>query len=314
MEQQLICIGIFGFIILLFFYLLISMDCVEPLEYGLPYNRLTKNIGTEVYDSGRYILNPFKSFLIYPANLVTIEFSNSKGATAEPLQTRTGEGLGLTLSVSFQYQVIKDSIPKLYNLANVNFHSTFVRISRDVILKVGGMYNATNYWTDRVAIGEAMRQAMDSELQKAYARCINLQLLRIDLPKTYEDSIVMTQVEVQKTNMRKFEQIAEFIRQNSPVIISEAEQKIRVTNATGNAEAFRVRAFATANALNNTINAETAAYKTVIDDLGMTPNELTQYVYLNSILEQDKAKIMFDLQNTIVNFKDVNTPITSNEN
>ena len=46
----------------------------------------------------------------------------------------------------------------------------------------------------------------------------------------------------------------------------------------------------------------------------MTPNELTQYVYLNSILEQDKAKIMFDLQNTIVNFKDVNTPITSNEN
>lgn len=290
------------------------MDCVEPLEYGLPYNRLTKNIGTEVYDSGRYILNPFKSFLIYPANLVTIEFSNSKGATAEPLQTRTGEGLGLTLSVSFQYQVIKDSIPKLYNLANVNFHSTFVRISRDVILKVGGMYNATNYWTDRVAIGEAMRQAMDSELQKAYARCINLQLLRIDLPKTYEDSIVMTQVEVQKTNMRKFEQIAELIRQNSSVIISEAEQKIRVTNATGNAEAFRVKAFATANALNNTINAETAAYKTVIDDLGMTPNELTQYVYLNSILEQDKAKIMFDLQNTIVNFKDVNTPITSNEN
>ena len=126
MEQQLICIGVFAFIILLFFYLLISMDCVEPLEYGLPYNKLTKTIGTEVYDSGRYILNPFKSFLIYPANLVTIEFSNSKTATAEPLQTRTGEGLGLTLSVSFQYQVMKDSIPKLYNMANVNFHSTSI--------------------------------------------------------------------------------------------------------------------------------------------------------------------------------------------
>ena len=313
MEQQLICIGVFAFIILLFFYLLISMDCVEPLEYGLPYNKLTKTIGTEVYDSGRYILNPFKSFLIYPANLVTIEFSNSKTATAEPLQTRTGEGLGLTLSVSFQYQVMKDSIPKLYNMANVNFHSTFVRISRDVILKVGGMYNATNYWTDRVAIGEAMLKAMDIELQKAYARCINLQLLKIDLPKTYEDSIVMTQVEVQKTNMRKFEQIAELIRQNSSVIISEAEQKIRVTNATGTAEAFRIKAYATANALNYTINAETLAYKKVIDELKMTPSELTQYVFLNTILGQKKAKIMFDLQNTIVNFKDVNSPVTSDE-
>ena len=85
----------------------------KPLEYGLPYNKFTKTISSSVYESGRYILNPFKSFLIYPANLVPIEFSSSKQATAGPLQTRTAEGLGLTLSVSFQYKVIKNSIPKL---------------------------------------------------------------------------------------------------------------------------------------------------------------------------------------------------------
>lgn len=310
MEKQIVyCLSVLIFLFILFIYLLISMDCVEPLEYGLPYNTLTKNVGTTVYESGRYILNPFKSFLIYPANLVTIEFSDSKTATSEPLQTRTAEGLGLTLSVSFQYKVIKNDIPKLYNLANINFHSTFVRISRDVILKVGGMYNATNYWTDRVSIGKAMREAMDVELQKAYARCINLQVLRIDLPKTYEDSIVMTQVEVQKTNMRKFEQIAELIRQNSSVIISEAEQKIRVTNATATAEAYRVKAFATATALNNTVIAEALAYKKVITDLELSPDDLTRYVFLNSLLEKNNAKIMFDLQNTIIGFDNVNQPI-----
>ena len=129
-------------------------------------------------------------------------------------------------------------------MANVNYHGTYVRISRDVILKIAGMYNATNYWTDRQKIGEHMKTALDSELQKAFARCISLQVLRIDLPKSYEDSIVATQVEVQKTNMRKFEQTAELIRQNILVIVSEGEQKIRVTNATGYAEAYRIKQFA----------------------------------------------------------------------
>lgn len=227
-----------------FLLLLISIDSLEPLEVGITYNKITKTVGQDTYESGRYIIGPFKSFLVYPANLVTIEFSDSKGSTSEPLQTRTGEGLGLTLYISYQYQINKNELTKLYNMANVNYHGTYVRISRDVILKIAGMYNATNYWTDRQKIGEHMKTALDSELQKAFARCISLQVQRIDLPKSYEDSIVATQVEVQKTNMRKFEQTAELIRQNILVVVSEAEQKIRVTNATGYAEAYRIKQFA----------------------------------------------------------------------
>lgn len=64
------------------------------------------------------------------------------------------------------------------------------------------------------------------------------------MPKPYEDSIVQTQVEVQKTSMRKFEQQAELIRQNISVLMSSAEQKIRVTNATGLAEAYKIKQFA----------------------------------------------------------------------
>jgi regulator of protease activity HflC (stomatin/prohibitin superfamily) len=244
------CFGILVLIIVIILLLLVSLDSLEPLEVGITYNKITKNIGTETYESGRYLIGPFKSFLVYPANLVTIEFSDSKSATSEPLQTRTGEGLGLTLYISYQFQINKSDITKLYNLANINYHGTYVRISRDIILKVAGMYNATNYWTDRQKIGEHMRVALDQELQKAFARCISLQVLRIDLPKSYEDSIVATQVEVQKTNMRKFEQTAELIRQNISVIVSESEQKIRVTNATGNAEAYRLKQFAYVNKIN----------------------------------------------------------------
>ena len=64
------------------------------------------------------------------------------------------------------------------------------------------------------------------------------------MPKSYEDSIVLTQVEVQKTNMRKFEQMAELIRQNISVIISQAEQQIKVISASAAAEAFRIKQYA----------------------------------------------------------------------
>ena len=139
----------------------------------------------------------------------------------------------------------------------MNYAGTITRISRDIILKVAGMYNASNYWTDRARIGDAMRDQLNIELQKAFASCLSLQLLKIDLPKSYEDSIVATQVEVQKTNMRKFEQTAELIRQNISVIISEAEQQIKITNSTGIAEAYRIEKFAVAQNLNNTIGIET---------------------------------------------------------
>lgn len=92
-----------------------------------------------------------------------------------------------------------------------------------------------------------MKNALDKELSTAFARCVSLQLLKIDLPKSYEDSIVATQVEVQKTSMRKFEQEAELIRQNISVVASEADQKIRLTNATAEAESYQLKQSAIVN-------------------------------------------------------------------
>ncbi len=241
----LVCIIVCVVLTLIALLLLVSMDSLEPLQAAITYNKITKQTGTEIYTSGRYLIGPFMSFLVYPANQVSIEFSESRTAQSGPLQTRTGEGLGLGLHLSFQYKVNATQIPKLYELANTNYHATYVRISRDTILKIASMYNATNYWTDRQAIGEHMKNELNIELHKAYASVSYLQLLKIELPQSYEDSIVNTQVEVQKTNMKKFEQQATLIRQQIDVIISEADQEIKITNATGTAEAYRITQFAT---------------------------------------------------------------------
>jgi hypothetical protein len=202
-------------------------------------------------------------------------------------------------------------------MTNTNYKSTFVRIARDSILKVAGSFNATSYWTERNKIGNVMRDALSSELAKAYATCESLQILKIDLPKSYEDSIVSTQVEVQKTSMRRFEQQAELIRQNISVIRSEATQQIRVINSTANAEAYKVKQFARANAINTTITAESETYHNVMNDIGLTDTDLMQYIYLNSVSDNKNANVLVGLKNTIVNlqnnrFENSNMPMRTN--
>jgi hypothetical protein len=56
-----------------------------------------------VYDGGRYFVMMWNSFKYFPRTAKNIEFSNRPSAISKPMETRTNDGLGLTLHVSFQY-------------------------------------------------------------------------------------------------------------------------------------------------------------------------------------------------------------------
>lgn len=54
--------------------------------------------------------------------------------------------------------------------------------------------------------------------------------------------------------------------------------------------------------MNNTISAESEIYRKVVDDIGLAPEDLTQYIFLNSLMDQKNAKLLIGLQNSIINF------------
>ena len=133
-----------------------------------------------------------------------------------------------------------------------------------------------------------------------------MQLIRIDLPKTYEDSIVQTQVENQRIQMRRFEQQAELIRQDISVLRSDAQAKIRVTNSSGEAEAYKIRQNAESTAINNTISNQALVYNAIQTDIGLKGDDLNQYLYMNTLNDQKNAKLLVGMQNSILSFG--NTP------
>lgn len=92
---------------------------------------------------------------------------------------------------------------------------------------------------------------------------LSIQILDIELPGTYENSIVMTQVETQMKKMKQFEQTSKLIKQEIDILRSRTTQDIQAINSTATAEAYKIVHRAIAKSNNFTIEAEADAYESV---------------------------------------------------
>lgn len=278
----------------------LSLGSVKPIEYGLRYNRITKQVDTDyVFQSGRHFIGPFSSLLKFPSIVQNLEFSNRTSATAPGLSTRTAEGLGLTLHVSFQYHLIKDKIPVLYKLANINYESLYMKVARDILLKAAAQFTAPQYWLERPEVGEKMLRYVNDGLQSSHATCAGLQLLVIDLPDTYEQSIVATQVQKQGIKTRENEQRATLIRAQIDVMIAGYQNNITVTLSGAHANATLVTKSAEAEASQMKISAENFAFEQVQKNLKLSPAGLVGYQRSFAYQSIPNATMLFGVTNAV---------------
>ena len=71
----------------------VCVDTIEPVEYGIKYNTISKKIDDKkVYDNGWYFLSPTESFIVFPKTQVNLDFNEFKGARASPLQLKDNIG------------------------------------------------------------------------------------------------------------------------------------------------------------------------------------------------------------------------------
>jgi hypothetical protein len=95
---------------------LISIGTVEPIQYGIKYNAITKDIDREnVYSGGWYIIGPVDSFFTFPATLVNMDFNDFPGAQSTPINCKDKDLQEIKLSISVQYKLEKDEVISLYN-------------------------------------------------------------------------------------------------------------------------------------------------------------------------------------------------------
>ena len=86
---------------------LVSIGTVEPIEYGIVYNALTKKVDPSmVYTGGWYMIGPVNSFVVFPSTLVNMDFTDYPGAISPPLSVKDSAGQNIKLSFSIQYKLI----------------------------------------------------------------------------------------------------------------------------------------------------------------------------------------------------------------
>lgn len=278
---------------------LLSIDAVEQNEYGLKFNWVTKTLSKDVYHGGTHFVGFWNKFLVFPATVRSIEFSERMGMSqARMLHTRTKEGLALHLSISFQYKLNPDQLHELFAVTNMAYESLYIRIAREQLLEAASEYEGPQYWQERQKIGDHMRTLVDSNLKQNYASLWGLQLQVIDLPDRYEQSITQTQVQQQIIRTRENEQVAAGIRADTDVLVAEYNKKIQVVMADAQANFTQETKLANAEASKRRIKAEARAVGYVRKKLGLSASDLVRYQQLESYSMLANATFMADLPGT----------------
>lgn len=146
-RTKCLCLTMTSLVVLVTVMVGVSFGAVEPTEYGILYNQITKKIDTEnILNGGLQYVGIFNKLIAFPANNKPIEFSDQRNVQAPPLSTRTKEGLELKLHFSFLYQLQKENIPELYRLVGTDYEKLYTKIAADLVLANAGNYVATQYW------------------------------------------------------------------------------------------------------------------------------------------------------------------------
>ncbi|KAJ4455854.1 hypothetical protein PAPYR_9058 [Paratrimastix pyriformis] len=123
----------------------------------------------------------------------------------ELITSRTKDGLSLTLGITLQYELIRNSLPALYRLLNTEYIEILMSTSRDVVRDVASHWRAVEFFRNRSAIEYDLRASLEESFDKVHARCTDVQLKSIDLPAAFETSIEQTEVARQDIEKAVFE-------------------------------------------------------------------------------------------------------------
>jgi len=296
---KIFCCGGTCLVLIVTTLIMMAVSTIEPTEHAILYNKLTKTLYDETYTGGMYYAGVTSSFVKFPANQKTIEFSSERNADVMPLATRTKEGLLLQLHFSFQYQIDPKGLKSLYALTGEKGYKTlYERLAGDIILKEAGNFAASEYWLKRTEIGNKMRDSLNTALGVAHAKVTNFQFLNIDLPDTYENAIVLTQIENQKAQTSSYNREIDLIKAQITVDQSDAEMKTTVINAGAQAEALKAKNNAEADIRAVTIMNQKEAWANTKTTIGFqTSAELLEYIYLKNLNNlETKATLVYGIQ------------------
>jgi len=262
----------------------VSLSSLEQLDYGLNFNSISLSIEDRVYDSaGLYFLGVGHWFIRYPRIVQTIEFSADEN---DSLQTRTSDGLPVSLSISFQYRYDASRLRQLYLTFKQQETEVYENTAKAVIANVATNFTATNFFNDKQGIAVMMQIALTRIFdEQLMARIEAFQITRVELPTEFQNAI-LSSIEA-KQNITRTERYMENMRVTfaSQVLVANQTKQQTVALARGTSAQRYQQAEATAQVIEQSVFAEMYAYGNLSQRVDLNHSEQLSYIWWSSQLE-----------------------------
>ena len=258
-----------------FLLIIFGFATLEATEFGLNYSWISKTISPNVKENGLYFIGIGHSFIKFPKTVQTIEFSKTKTANQGPIQSRTSDGLEVTLEISFQYILNKDQIYKLYTKYGENYNYIFQNIAVHTLTEEATKYTAYNFFMDRGKIKDDFQYELNQVFEKlCYSNIQFLQLRSVDLPNLFEASIQESEVKKQDIQKAKAEQNKILIEVDTQIKAAEFQKNVIINKAEGEAEAIYKQNKADVESLMKMQETQVGVYKALKATLKLNNEKL----------------------------------------
>ena len=275
------CTCCIGFLLILF-----GFSSLEATELGLNYSWISKTISPEVKENGLYFIGIGHSFIKFPKTVQTIEFSEEKTANRGPIESRTSDGLEVTLEISFQYILQPDKLYDLYNTYGPKYDNVFQNIAINILTEEATKYTAYNFFMDRGKIKDDFQYELNLRFDKnCFSNIQFLQLRSVNLPNLFEQSIQESEVKKQDIQKAQAEQNKVKIEIDTKIKAAEYQKNVIINKAEGEAQAIIKQNEAYVDALLRTQNTQTNAFKHLKDTLQLTNENLLDFMKTKIIKE-----------------------------
>lgn len=211
--------------------LILGFSSLEATQYGLDYSWLSKTVNPQVKENGLYFLGIGHSFVKFPKNVQTVEFSTERSANRGPVGSRTSDGLEVTLEISFQYVLQPENLHKLFFKFGENYQSFFQNVAIDVLTEEATKYTAYDFFMDRGRIKDDFQKALDKYFSAScYSNIQFLQLRSVDLPNLFEESIQESEVKKQDIQKANAELNKVKIEVDTKIKAAEFQKSVTIVN------------------------------------------------------------------------------------
>lgn len=279
-----ICALIAVGLLLLVILLPLSFHYVEYYNYALKHDTIHGAGGIDysrVYTNGRYFWGLGKKQETVPRILMGVEYKQNNGQT---ILAFTDSGLEFVIECSFQFRIVKNEVPHLFQKFHRSYYPQIVSIGLRALKNVAPNYSLDDYISKREEIHLVMYNALVQELSSLCGEvpCIEIpgpnhfQLRRIIVPPQIHQTWLDSVVRIEQNTAQQNQRIVTLVRKETERLEAEITANVTLVNIDRDNEVAILTQSAEAQRFKIATEAKGTGIRTVIDDIGLTTEQEIQ--------------------------------------